>query len=117
MFFSLVLGFKYFSNHKLFLSCMSLCNKDGETEAWPVKLLPSLIKKTKQECVLNVVFVHLTLEEKEKRRAARAAAEANNGGKKGRAKQGKAKKGKRKRADNDNDDSSSSDDSGPNGGN
>jgi hypothetical protein len=71
---------------------------DGTLEPWPLKLLPSLIKKTKQETVLNVEIVHLSQEERAKRKAAREAAAS-------------AGKGKRKRndSDSDNDDSDSSD--------
>jgi hypothetical protein len=60
---------------------IGLC-EDGEMEPWPVKLLPSLIKKTPQESILNVEFVHLSaaelLQRKAKRKAARELNKANN---------------------------------------
>jgi hypothetical protein len=79
--------------------CVIAVGEDGTMEPWPVKLLPSLIKKTAQESDLNVEFVHLSREEKEKRKAAKEAAWAadpNGGGKKG-------KKGKRKYCDSESD--------------
>lgn len=79
--------------------CVIGIREDGEMEPWPVKLLPSLIKKTKQETVLNVEFVHLSKEEKAQRRAAREAAEAAE----------KKAKGKRKRLSSNNDDDDDSD--------
>jgi len=88
--------------------CVIAIGEDGGNEAWPVKLLPSLIKKTKQESVLNVEFVHLSAEEKASRKMAKEAALAStpNCGRKGKKKKG----GKRKRCDSDSD--SSTDDSG-----
>jgi hypothetical protein len=55
---------------------------DGDLESWQLKLLPSLIKKTPQESVLNVEFIHLSAAEraqrKAKRKAARELNKANN---------------------------------------
>jgi hypothetical protein len=56
---------------------IGLC-EDGEMEPWQVKLLPSLIKKTPQERVLNVEFVHLSMAELEQRKVARKAARELN---------------------------------------
>ena len=67
-----------------------------------MKLLPSLIRATKQETVLNVEFVHLSKEEKAARKAAREA-EARKGGK------GRKGTGKRKRDDSSDEDNSDSD--------
>ena len=78
--------------------CVIGIREDGALEPWPVKLLPSLIKKTKQETVLNVVIVHLSKDEKEKRKAAREAADRHGIGK-------RSGKGKRKRDDDSSDDS------------
>jgi hypothetical protein len=52
---------------------IGLC-EDGELEPWPVKLLPSLIKRTQQEAYLNIEFVHLSPEERQRRKEVRAAA-------------------------------------------
>jgi hypothetical protein len=55
--------------------CVIAIGEDGETEQWPVKLLPSLIKKTrKQDSILNVKFVHLSAAERASRKAAQEAA-------------------------------------------
>jgi hypothetical protein len=81
--------------------CVIAVGEDGNMEPWPVKMLPSLIKKTKQETALNVEFVHLSKEEKASRKAAReaawAASQHGGGKKKGR--------GKRKRPDSSDSDS------------
>jgi hypothetical protein len=77
--------------------CVIAIGEDGETEPWPVKLLPSLIKKTKQDSILNVEFVHLSAAERASRKAAREAAPAPNQSSGGRGKM--QKKGKRKRGD------------------
>jgi hypothetical protein len=82
--------------------CVIGVSEDGDTEPWPVKLLPSLIRATKQETVLNVEFVHLSKEEKAARKAAREA-EARKGGK------GRKGAGKRKRDDSSDEDNSDSD--------
>jgi hypothetical protein len=74
--------------------CVIAVGEDGNMEPWPVKLLPILIKKTTQEADLNIEFVHLSREEKAKRKAEKEAAWAagpNSGGKKGRGKRGKRK--------------------------
>jgi hypothetical protein len=76
--------------------------ENGDTEPWPVKLLPSLIKKTQQEVSLNVEYVHLTNEEKEKRKATREAARATV------QKAGRGNKCKRKRVHADDSESESS---------
>jgi hypothetical protein len=81
---------------------IGLC-EDGELEPWPVKLLPSLIKRTPQESCLNVEFVLLSPEEKEKRKAVRAAARALAAPIRGRG------KGKRRREDSDTDSSDEDD--------
>jgi Protein of unknown function (DUF 659) len=81
--------------------CVIGVSEDGELEPWPVKLLPSLIRKTKQLEIMNVEMVHMSKEEKAKRKAAREA-EAS--------KKGKGKAGKRKRS-NELSSSSESDDS------
>jgi hypothetical protein len=80
--------------------CVIAVGEDGNMEPWPVKLLPSLIKKTQQEAILNIEFVHLSQEEKAKRKQAREAADAESlrAGKKGRT-----QKGKRKKCDSDSD--------------
>lgn len=74
--------------------CVIAVGEDGNMEPWPVKLLPSLIKKTQQEAILNIEFVHLSREEKAKRKEARdaAAAEESRAGKRGRTQKGKRKK-------------------------
>jgi hypothetical protein len=80
--------------------CVIAIGEDGVMEPWPVKLLPSLIKKTRQDEVQNVEFVHLSRAEKESRRAAKEAAwaaDSNGGGKKG------SKKNKRKFYDSESD--------------
>jgi hypothetical protein len=87
--------------------CIIAIGEDGETEPWPVKLLPSLIKKTKQESILNVEFVHLSAAERASRKAAREAAAAPNESSGGKGK--KQNKSKRKRGDIS-DSSSDSDD-------
>jgi hypothetical protein len=74
--------------------CVIANGEDGVMEPWPVKLLPSLIKKTRQDEVQNVEFVHLTRAERAIRRAAKEAAwaaDSNGGGKKGSSKKGKRK--------------------------
>ena len=48
--------------------------ENGEMEPWPVKLLPSLIRKTEQESCYNVEIVHLSVEEKARQKAVRDAA-------------------------------------------
>jgi hypothetical protein len=80
--------------------CVIAVGEDGNMEPWPVKLLPSLIKKTQQEAILNIEFVHLSREEKAKRKEARdaEAAEESRAGKRGRT-----QKGKRKKCDTDSD--------------
>jgi hypothetical protein len=75
--------------------CVIAIGEDGETEPWPVKLLPSLIKKTKQDSILNVEFVHLSAAEKASRKAAREAAPNQSSGGRGK------KQKKRKRGDSD----------------
>jgi hypothetical protein len=79
--------------------CVIAIGEDGETEPWPVKLLPSLIKKTKQDSILNVEFGHLSAAERASWKAAQEAAPApaSNQSSGGRGK--KQKKGKRKRGD------------------
>lgn len=84
--------------------CVIGLREDGENEAWPIYLLPSLIKKTQQETVLNVEFVHPTAEEKAARRAAREAMKGKSVGK------AKKNNGKRKRGDDIDYDFDSSDD-------
>lgn len=81
--------------------CVIAIREDGEMEPWPVKLLPSLIKHTKQETRLNVEYVNLSREEKAKRKAEREAAWAatSNGGGKSKGKKGN----KRRRYDSDSD--------------
>jgi hypothetical protein len=81
--------------------CVIALDENGEMEAWPVNLLPSLIKKTEQEYNLNVEIVHLSSAEKEQRRLQRASEEKRSSS---------ATKGKRKRQAQSDDDSSSDDD-------
>ena len=78
---------------------IGLC-ESGEMEAWPVKLLPSLIRKTPQAPNLNVEFVYLTPEEKVLRKAARQAARDAKDALHNRSGRPKAK---RKRPDSDTD--------------
>jgi hypothetical protein len=80
--------------------CVIGLREDGEMEPWPVKLLPALIRKTKQEASLNVEFVFLSKEEKQRRRAEKRKQGATSK---------QAAKGKRKRDDSDSDSDSDSD--------
>lgn len=79
--------------------CVIGISEVGESEAWQVHLLPSLIKKTPQEAALNVEYVHLSTEEKQRRKVEKAEARAAAGTTKG------GRKRKRTQDDSDSDSS------------
>jgi hypothetical protein len=81
--------------------CVIGIAEDGVLVPWPIHMLPSLIKKCKQEASLNIEFVHLTSEERATRSAARAEAWKNDPRNKGKGRT------KRKRPQDDYTDSDS----------
>lgn len=70
--------------------------EDGELDSWQLKLLPSLIKKTPQDSVLNVEFVHLSPAERAQRKGKRKAARELNKANNRKAGRKRAKKRKRR---------------------
>jgi hypothetical protein len=83
--------------------CVLGMDELGELEAWPIKMLPSLIKVATQEVDLNVEMVNLSREKKAEKRKARSVALAAAAA----AKRSKGRKGKRKRCESSDSDLSS----------